>query len=201
MNDGKSQEPMETLIREFAKLPGIGRKTAERLAFHILAQPASEAMLLADAVKKVKESVKSCSICYNMADGPSCPICSSTSRDGAILCVVEQAKDLWSIAKSGSFRGLYHVLQGCICPLDGIGPEHLTIARLVDRVSRGGVKELIIATNPTAEGDATAYYLQKVLAGKNVRITRIARGIPAGSSLEYANRAILMDAIEGRKEL
>lgn len=196
-----NQDPVSALIAEFARLPGIGNKTAERLAFHVINRPKSEAISLADALKNAKEAVKSCAECYNISSEEICPICISTTRDKGIICVVEQARDLWAIERTGRYRSMYHVLHGAISPIDGVGPEHLTIAKLIDRVKAGGVKEVILATNPTAEGDTTAFYIQRALAGAGAKITRIAKGIPAGSSLEYANRAIVMDAIEGRKEL
>lgn len=187
------------LIEEFAKLPGIGEKTAERLAFHLLSQPKSEAMLLSNAVRDLKDQLKSCSKCYNIAQSDLCEICSDAKRDPALVCVVEQTRDLWAIERSGSYRGSYHVLHGHLAPLDGVGPEHLTIRGLVERVRVGGIREVILATNPTTEGDATAFYLQKALAGL-VPVTRIARGIPAGSTLEYSDRTVVGDALSGRRE-
>lgn len=188
------------LIQEFSKLPGIGEKTAERLAFHLLAQSASDAMLLADAIRALKEQVKSCGTCYNVTERDPCEICADASRETSAICVVEQMRDLWAIERTGSYRGLYHVLHGRLSPLDGVGPENLTIAGLVERVRRGGVKEVILATNPTTEGDATAYYVQRSL-GAGVAVTRIARGIPAGSTLEYSDRTVVGDALSGRREL
>jgi recombination protein RecR len=196
-----SSELIVRLIQELSKLPGVGEKTAERLAFHLLAQPRDEAMKLADAVRDLKDRVKSCSTCYNIGEQDPCGVCSDAKRDRTAVCVVERMTDLWAIEKSGSYRGLYHVLHGHLAPLDGVGPEQLTIQRLVDRVRGGGVREVILATNPTVEGDATAYYLRGALAPSGVKVTRIARGIPAGSSLEYANRTMLTDAIEGRRDL
>lgn len=194
-------EPILRLIREFAKLPGIGERTAERLTFHVLALPASEAQELAQAIRDVKERIRSCTTCYNISDQDPCEICSDRRRDPAVVCVVEQCKDLWTVEKSGVFRGVYHVLNGRLSPLDGIGPEHLTIAKLRERIRAGSIREVILATNPTAEGDATAYYLQKELSAAGVQVTRIARGLPAGSSLEFANRTMVQDAFQGRKEL
>ena len=194
-------EPILKLIQELAKLPGIGEKTAERLTFHLLAQPKDSAVLLAQAIQDLKERVQSCTACYNITEKDPCAICSDASRDRGAVCVVEQSKDLWAIEKSASFRGVYHVLHGHLSPLDGVGPESLTIHRLVERVTRGGVTEIILATNPTAEGDATAFYIQKAVAPLGVKMTRIAKGIPAGSSLEYANRTIVSDALRGRREL
>ena len=192
-------EPILRVIQEFAKLPGIGEKTAERLAFHLLAQPKSEAMLLANAVRDLKEQVKSCTKCYNISEVDLCEVCSDAKRDQGLICVVEQTRDLWAIERTGSFRGAYHVLHGHLSPLDGVGPENLTIPALLDRVRKGGVREVILATNPTTEGDATAFYIQKAI-GSSVQVTRIARGIPAGSTLEYSDRTVVGDALSGRRE-
>ncbi|RPH45395.1 MAG: recombination protein RecR [Planctomycetota bacterium] len=194
-----TNEPIVRLIQEFAKLPGIGEKTAERLAFHLLAQPKSEAMLLSNAVRDLKEQVKSCIKCYNIADTEVCDVCSDSKRDAALICVVEQTRDLWAIERTGTFRGAYHVLHGHLSPLDGVGPENLTIPGLLDRVRKGGVREVILATNPTTEGDATAFYIQKAI-GSSAQVTRIARGIPAGSTLEYSDRTVVGDALSGRRE-
>jgi recombination protein RecR len=192
-------EPIVRLIQELSKLPGIGEKTAERLAFHLLAQPKSEAMLLANAVRDLKEQVKSCTKCYNVSETDFCEVCSDEKRDAGLICVVEQTRDLWAIERTGEFRGAYHVLHGHLSPLDGVGPENLTIPGLLDRVRKGGVREVILATNPTTEGDATAFYIQKAI-GNGTRVTRIARGISAGSTLEYSDRTVVGDAISGRRE-
>jgi recombination protein RecR len=192
-------EPIVRLIQELSKLPGIGEKTAERLAFHLLAQPKSEAMLLASAVRDLKEQVKSCTKCYNVSETDFCDVCSDEKRDAGLICVVEQTRDLWAIERTGEFRGAYHVLHGHLSPLDGVGPENLTIPGLLDRVRKGGVREVILATNPTTEGDATAFYIQKAI-GSGARITRIARGISAGSTLEYSDRTVVGDALSGRRE-
>jgi recombination protein RecR len=186
------------LIGELSKLPGIGEKTAERLAFHLLSQPKSEALLLAHSIRDLKEQLKSCSKCYNIAQQDLCEICADAKRDAGLVCVVEQTRDLWAIERSGAYRGAYHVLHGHLAPLDGVGPEHLTIPGLVDRVKLGGIREVILATNPTTEGDATAFYLQKALGGL-VPVSRIARGLPAGSTLEYADRTVVGDALSGRR--
>jgi recombination protein RecR len=193
-------EPILRLIQELAKLPGVGEKTAERLAFHLLAQPQSEALLLAAAIRDLKEKVKSCGSCYNTCEMDPCGICSSAVRDQTVVCVVERSRDVWAIERSGAYRGVYHVLHGHLSPLDGVGPENLTVPGLLERVRTKGIREVILATNPTAEGDATAFYLQKAL-GPGVRTTRIARGIPAGSTLEYSDRAAVGDALAGRREL
>jgi recombination protein RecR len=192
-------EPIVRLIQELSKLPGIGEKTAERLAFHLLAQPKSEAMLLANAVRDLKEQVKSCTKCYNISETDFCEVCSDEKRDAGLICVVEQTRDLWAIERTGEFRGAYHVLHGHLSPLDGVGPENLTIPGLLDRVRKGGVREVILATNPTTEGDATAFYIQKAI-GNGTRVTRIARGISAGSTLEYSDRTVVGDALTGRRE-
>jgi recombination protein RecR len=192
-------EPIVRLIQELSKLPGIGEKTAERLAFHLLAQPKSEAMLLANALRDLKEQVKSCTKCYNISETDFCEVCSDAKRDAGLICVVEQTRDLWAIERTGEFRGAYHVLHGHLSPLDGVGPENLTIPGLLDRVRKGGVREVILATNPTTEGDATAFYIQKAI-GAAVRVTRIARGISAGSTLEYSDRTVVGDALSGRRE-
>jgi recombination protein RecR len=192
-------EPIVRVIQELAKLPGIGEKTAERLAFHLLAQPKSEAMLLANAVRDLKEQVKSCTKCYNISEVDLCEVCSDPKRDQGLICVVEQTRDLWAIERTGAFRGAYHVLHGHLSPLDGVGPEHLTIPALLDRIRKGGVREVILATNPTTEGDATAFYIHKAI-GSGAQVTRIARGIPAGSTLEYSDRTVVGDALSGRRE-
>jgi recombination protein RecR len=192
-------EPIVRVIQELAKLPGIGEKTAERLAFHLLAQPKSEAMLLANAVRDLKEQVKSCTKCYNISEVDLCEVCSDPKRDQGLICVVEQTRDLWAIERTGAFRGAYHVLHGHLSPLDGVGPENLTIPALLDRVRKGGIREVILATNPTTEGDATAFYLQKAI-GNSAQVTRIARGIQAGSTLEYSDRTVVGDALSGRRE-
>jgi len=194
-----TNEPIVRLIQELSKLPGIGEKTAERLAFHLLAQPKSEAMLLSNAVRDLKEQVKSCTKCYNVSETDFCDVCADSKRDAGLICVVEQTRDLWAIERTGEFRGAYHVLHGHLSPLDGVGPENLTIPGLLDRVRKGGVREVILATNPTTEGDATAFYIQKAL-GAGVKVTRIARGIAAGSTLEYSDRTVVGDALSGRRE-
>ena len=193
-------QPIVRLIQELTKLPGVGEKTAERLAFFIHAQAKDDALGLAEAIREVKERLTSCSVCYDITVADPCAICADPRRDRRVVCVVEQSKDLGAIEKAGAHRGLYHVLHGRLSPLDGVGPEHLTIHRLAERVAKGGIEEVILATNPTAEGDATAYFVQKALAPSQVRVTRIARGLPAGSSFEYASRTIVADALQGRRE-
>ncbi|MBI2933878.1 MAG: recombination protein RecR [Planctomycetes bacterium] len=193
-------DPILRLIQELTKLPGIGEKTAERLVFHLLTQPKEDGLRLSEAIRDLKEKVRSCGTCYNITEADLCEICANAQRDHALVCVVEQSKDLWAIEKSGAYRGVYHVLHGHLSPLDGVGPENLTIGRLVERIRKGGIREVILATNPTAEGDATAFYLQKTLGAVGARVTRIARGLPAGSSFEYASRTIVSDALLGRRE-
>ncbi|MEB2309018.1 MAG: recombination mediator RecR [Candidatus Brocadiaceae bacterium] len=189
------------LISEFGKMPGIGQKTAERLACYILKQTTEEAMQLACAIRDVKKLVKTCSTCFNVSEKDPCHICSDLSRDRSTICVVEQLADFLTIEKTGKYRGLYHVLQGHISPLEGIHPESLTIEKLLHRVNAGHIKEVLLATNLNMEGDATALYIHKHLSPSGVRVTRLARGLPTGSYLEYANTAIVADAINGRNEM
>lgn len=189
------------LIDELAKLPGIGRKSAERLAYHLLRVPKSEALGLADAIRDVRENVHYCRVCYNLAEGDVCTICADPRRDASQLCVVEQPRDLIALEQAGVYRGHYHVLLGRIAPLEGVGPDQLTIDRLLERVRAGGIREVIMATNPTVEGDGTALYLSNLLAEYPVRMTRLARGITTGSVLEYTNKEVLADALLGRQQL
>jgi len=189
------------LVHQLGRLPGIGRKTAERLAFHLLRIPKRDALALAAAIQRVRESVHYCADCFNLAESQLCEICRDPRRDRSQLCVVEQPRDLMSLEQSGAFRGLYHVLLGRIAPLDGVGPDQLTIDALVERVAVGRFEEVIMATNPTVEGDGTALYISNLLSEFPVRITRLARGITAGSVLEYANKEVLADALSGRQRL
>lgn len=193
-------ESVAALIDQLARLPGIGRKSAERLAYHLLRVPKGEALALADAIRNVRENVRYCRVCFNLAEGELCTICLDPKRDRAVLCVVEQARDLMSLEQAGVYRGLYHVLLGRIAPLDGVGPDQLTIPQLVARVREGGVHEVIMATNPTVEGDGTALHLSNLLAEFPLQITRLARGITTGSVLEYTNKEILADALAGRQK-
>jgi recombination protein RecR len=188
------------LIDEFARLPGIGRKSAERLAYHVLRINKSEALALADAIRDVRENVHYCRQCFSLAEGELCSICSDPKRDAAQLCIVEQPRDLMALEQAGAYRGLYHVLLGRIAPLDGIGPDQLTIDALVERVRQGNIREIIMGTNPTVEGDGTALYISNLLAEFPVQITRLARGITAGSILEYTNKEVLADALSGRQK-
>jgi len=193
---------IEELVTEFAKLPGIGRKTAQRLTFHLLKQPPEEAGRLADAIRQVRERVTVCGVCGNLTDEEPCAICADPRRDGALLCVVEEAADVGAIERTGRFRGRYHVLGGRLSPLDGVGPEALRLERLLERVGNGsGVREVIVATNPSMEGEVTATYLQQVLRPTGVRVTRIARGLPVGGDLEYADGVTIAQALEARREM
>jgi len=194
-------ETLDRLIEQLGKLPGVGPKTAERLAFYILnAQPA-EALALAKAISDVKNKIKQCEICFNLSESAICQICADTSRDSSIICVVEQPKDVISLEKTGTCKWVYHVLGGHIAPLDGVEPSDLTIDGLVKRVRSGGIKEVIMATNPNLAGDGTALYISSLLRPANVKITRLARGLPTGSTIEYASGKMLTDAIIGRQEL
>jgi len=193
-------ESVSNLISEFAKLPGIGKKSAERLTYHVLRVSSPEALALADAIRRVKENVRYCRTCYNLAEEEECTICRDPKREGDTLCVVEQPRDLMALEQSGSYRGLYHVLLGRIAPLEGIGPDQLTIDALVRRVRGGRFRELIMATNPTVEGDGTALHISNLLAELPIRVTRLARGITTGSVLEFANKEMLADALNGRQQ-
>jgi len=194
-------ESVARLIDEFAKLPGIGRKSAERLAYHVLRINKSEALELADAVRDVRENVRYCATCFNLSEGEACTICRDPKRDRKSMCIVEQPRDLMAIESTGSFRGLYHVLLGRIAPLEGIGADQLTIEKLIQRIHEGEFEEVVMATNPTVEGDGTALYISNLLSEYSVQITRLARGITTGSILEYTNKEILSDALTGRQKL
>lgn len=196
-------ESVQRLMEELARLPGIGMRSAERIAFHLLKQSPAEAMKLADAIRDVKARIRHCTICYNLTEADPCGICADPGRDTGLVCIVEQPKDLLALESAGMYKGVYHVLLGRLAPLDGIEPGDLTIEPLVGRVASGAVRELIMGTNPTMEGDGTALYVQSVVQGRfpDVPITRLARGLPAGSSIEYANRNILADAISGRQRM
>ncbi|MEN6309827.1 MAG: recombination mediator RecR [Anaerohalosphaeraceae bacterium] len=192
---------LNNLIDQFAKLPGVGPKTAERLAFHILKSESPEALALADAISDVKKNIRQCKTCFNLAESESCPICSDSRRDNSIICVIEQPKDVISLEKTGLCKWVYHVLNGHIAPLEGIEPADLTIDALMKRIRTGAVKEVVMATNPNLEGDGTALYIQSLLSGMNVKVTRLARGLPTGSTIEFASGNILADAILGRNPL
>jgi recombination protein RecR len=187
------------LIEELGKLPGIGPKSAERLTHFLLAADRKDVLALADAVRNLKESVHHCRQCFNITEGELCSICSDARRDPGQICVVEQPKDVMSLEKAAVYRGLYHVLLGRLAPLENVGPEQLTVDSLLRRVQAGGVSEIIMATNPTLEGDGTALYISNLLAPLGVRITRLARGLPTGTVLEFANKDMLADAMEGRR--
>jgi recombination protein RecR len=189
------------LVEQLGRLPGVGRKSAERLAFHLLRIPEAEALALAEAIRRVRQDVRYCATCFNLAETDTCSLCGDSSRDATRICVVEQPRDLMSLEQSGVFKGVYHVLLGKIAPLDGIGPDQLTIDALVDRVRTGNFVEVIMATNPTVEGDGTALHISNLLSEFPVQITRLARGITAGSVLEYANREMIADALNGRQKL
>lgn len=189
------------MIEQLSRLPGVGRKTAERLAYHLLRVPESEAFALADSIRTVRENVRYCDVCFNLAESELCNICRDPGRDSSILCIVQQPRDLMALEQSGTYRGLYHVLLGRIAPLENIGPEQLTIDVLVERVADGQFKEIIMATNPTVEGDGTALYISNVLAEFKVPLTRLARGITTGSILEHTNKEILADALAARQPL
>ena len=188
------------VIDQLAKLPGIGRKSAERITYHLLRVSKTEALALADVIREVKENVRYCKTCFNLSESDECDICRDPRRNRAQLCVVEQPRDLIALEGAGTFKGLYHVLLGRIAPLDGIGPDQLTIEALVNRVRTSGFKEVIMATNPTLEGDGTALFISQQLAEFPVEITRLARGITTGSVLEFANKEILTDALSGRQK-
>jgi recombination protein RecR len=193
--------PLARLIEEFYKLPGIGPKSAQRLAYYLLRMPAAEAHALAQAILEVKERVVLCSSCQNVTESDPCRICSSLERDRTVICVVEEPLDILSIERSGSYKGLYHVLHGAISPMDGIGPEDLKIAELLGRMRSGEVTEVILATNPNLEGEATSMYLSRLLSPLGIRVTRLARGLPVGGDLEYADDVTLARALEGRQEM
>ncbi|HEX9751624.1 MAG TPA: recombination mediator RecR [candidate division Zixibacteria bacterium] len=191
---------LEQLIDQFAKLPGIGKKTAYRLAYHVLNVPSDQAKALALAIVAVKEKIRFCSVCFNVTDDDPCPICRAADRDHAVVCVVEEPHDVLAFERAGTYRGLYHVLGGVFAPLDGVGPEELKISELVARIKGDGIAEVIVATNPTSEGETTANYLAKVLKPLGVSVTRIARGLPMGGDVEYADANTVIRALEGRTE-
>ena len=194
-------EPIERLIQELSRLPGIGRKTAGRLAFYILRIPKSEAQELARGIIDVKEKIQLCSVCFNLTDKDPCGICSDFRRNNEVICVVEEPNDLMAIEGTGNFNGKYHVLHGTLSPLDGIGPEDIKAKELLERLEAGKVKEVIMATNPNVEGGATALYLTKLIKPLGVKVTRIAYGIPMGGDIEYTDGVTLAKALEGRREI
>ncbi len=192
---------MSRLIEELKKLPGVGGKTAQRFAFHILRSNDEDAEALANAIRELKQSLHLCSICNNITDVDPCVYCAGPNRNQRLVCVVEEPTNIASVEKTRAYSGVYHVLHGALSPLHGVGPEHLRIASLTKRVERGDIDELILATNPTVEGEATAVYLSRLLKPLGVKISRIATGIPAGSDIEYADEVTITKAIEGRREL
>jgi recombination protein RecR len=194
-------EPLARLINEFKRLPGIGQKSAQRLAFHVMRNSREEAEHLARALLDVKDKLGFCRVCNNISDGEVCQFCSDGSRDQRVICVVEEPHNIVGIEVTRQFMGLYHVLHGALSPLRGIGPEQLRIKGLVERIGSGGVDEIILATNPTVEGEATAVYLSKLLKPLGVKVTRIAMGIPVGSDLEFADEVTMWKAMEGRREM
>jgi recombination protein RecR len=192
---------IDDLTNELARLPGIGRKTALRLTYHLLKQPPAQSQRLADALVVLRERVRPCTECFNLTEHARCVICADPRRDAQVICAVEESADISAIERAGEFRGVYHVLGGRISPLDGVGPGDLTIGALVARVQRSDVREVILATNPSMEGDATAIHLQRQLTGTGVRITRIARGLPVGGDLEYADGVTIAQALSARREM
>ena len=196
-------QSIQNLMNELSRLPGIGARSAERIAFHLLKQKPEEALRLAEAIRDVKTRIRHCSVCYNLTEQDPCAICSDAARDQGLVCVVEQPKDLLALESTGLYRGVYHVLLGRISPLEDMEPGDLTIEPLMERLASGAVREIIMGTNPTMEGDGTALYLQSLIGGRfpDVQVTRLARGLPAGSNIEYANKNILADAISGRQRM
>ncbi|HNV03664.1 MAG TPA: recombination mediator RecR [Vicinamibacterales bacterium] len=194
-------EPLTRLIEQLQRLPGIGRKSAQRLAFHVLKTPRADADLLCEAIRDVKERVTYCSVCHNVTDADPCPVCTDDSRDTHLICVVEEPPNVLAIERSRDYNGTYHVLMGALSPLQGIGPDDLRIKSLLARIGAGGVEEVILATNPNVEGEATAIYLARLLKPMGVRVTRIAMGVPVGSDLEYADDVTMHKAMEGRREV
>jgi recombination protein RecR len=195
--------PVNRLITELAKLPGIGQRTAQRLAFHVLRVPEQEAFALAAALREVKERIVLCEVCFNLAEGPRCPICLDQRRDRSVICVVEEPADVVPVERTNEYRGLYHVLGGALSPIDGVDPEDLKIAELVQRVRAGEVREVVIATNPTTSGEATAFYIAEAVRelGGDVAVTRLASGLPVGADLEYADEITLGRALSGRRSV
>jgi recombination protein RecR len=196
-------QSIQNLMTELAGLPGVGTRSAERIAFHLLKQRPEDAMRLADAIRDVKTRIKHCTICFNLTEQDPCDICGNAARDQSVVCVVEQPKDLLALESTGLYRGVYHVLLGRIAPLEGVDPADVTVDALLNRLAEGTIREVIMGTNPNIEGDGTALHIQQQVAERfpNVQITRLARGLPAGSNIEYANRNILSDAINGRQRM
>ena len=192
---------VERLLDAFRKLPGVGRRTAERMTLHVLSAPEEVAIQLSEALRDARQRIRNCSVCCNLTETDPCPICSAENRDRSIICVVEQPAGVMAIDKGGEYRGLYHVLHGVLNPLDGIGPDDLSVGQLRARIATGDVREVIVATNATAEGEATALYLARVLSNPDLKVSRIAHGVPMGGGLEYADEVTLGHAIQGRSTL
>ena len=197
----KAPRSLINLVERFQTLPGVGRKSAERLAFHILKSPRIEAVKLANALTELKDKISLCSVCNSLTEADPCSICSDPERDKSMVCVVEEPGDVYSIERIGEYNGVYHVLMGALAPLDGVGPDELKISELMKRVEEGGIKEVILASNPNVEGEATAMYVAKLLSSSDVVVTRIARGLPMGGNLEYADEVTLSKALSGRSKL
>lgn len=196
-----SSLPLVKLIEHFERLPGIGKKSAQRLAFHVLAMPHEKALDFASAITEASEKIHKCAVCQNLTDKELCPICDESGRDETLICVVETPQDILAFERTKEYKGMYHVLHGLISPMDGIGPEQLYIKELLARIQKGGVAEVIMATNPTVEGEATATYLARLLKPMGLKVTRLAYGIPVGGNLEYADEVTLYRALEGRNEI
>ncbi|MBQ1793951.1 MAG: recombination protein RecR [Peptostreptococcaceae bacterium] len=193
--------PISRLIEEFSKLPGVGRKTAQRLAFHVINMNMNDVEALSKAIVDAKKEIRYCSVCYNITDKAVCSMCSNKNRDDSIICVVEDPRDVAAMEKTKEFNGKYHVLNGVISPMDGIGPDMIRIKELIQRLSNQDVKEIIMATNPTIEGEATAMYIARLLKPMGIKVTRIAHGLPVGGDLEYADEVTITKALEGRREI
>jgi recombination protein RecR len=193
--------PVQDLIDELGRLPGVGPKSAQRIAFHLLKLSKADALRLARAIAEAKDRVTFCQICFNVAEGETCGICADSRRDATVVCVVEEPRDVVAVEKTGEFHGRYHVLQGAISPIEGVGPEQLRIRELLDRIEREGITEIILCTNPNLEGEATALYLGRLLKPLGLRVTRIASGLPVGGDLEYADELTLGRALEGRRDV
>lgn len=192
---------VQDLIDELGRLPGVGPKSAQRIAFHLLKLPTEDALRLANAIVVVKERVSFCTICFNVSEGESCGICTDTRRETSVVCVVEEPRDIVAVEKTGEYRGRYHVLQGAISPIEGIGPDQLRVKELLSRIEPEGIEEVILCTNPNIEGEATAMYLGRLLKPLGIRVTRIASGLPVGGDLEYADELTLGRALEGRRDI
>lgn len=197
----KTPNPVQALINEFSKLPTVGPKTAARLVFHLLNRPRSDAQLLADAIIALKERVRLCTVCFSITEEDPCVFCTDDRRDASLLCVVAEAKDIFALERTSAYRGRYHVLGGLISPMDGIGPAQLRVKELIDRIAAERPTEVVIATNPNAEGEATALYLSRLIAPSGVLVTRLAYGLPIGGDLDYADEVTLAKALEGRQQL